>query len=180
MLEHIGKFLLVILPSRSDNLQSSSPLFHFSVCAPGFYENGTSCLPCAKFISGSGGENLTDGDINTCAPGPFQNKMRFRHYQIGIHDNCIKPEVNVSVAVDNSTTCDDVRGAIFSEKPHSGCNDKRFGACTFTGENQFVRNKRICSLRCKCAESADQCLVHIFSGITPKEMSFCEIKADRF
>ena len=134
-----------------------------------------------KLISGSSGENFTDGDTNTCSSVPFQNKIGFRHYQIGLHDNCIKPEVNMSVAVDKSTTCDDVRGAIFMEKSHSGCdnNGSMFAACSFTGENQSVNSKRICSLKCKCAESADQCIIHIFSGIIPKDISICEIKADR-
>ena len=129
-----------------------------------------------KLISGSGGQNLTDGDINTCS----KNKMGFHQYQIGLHDNCIKAEVNVFVAVDNSTTCDDVRGAIFTEKPHSGCNDNRpmFGACLFKGENQSVDGRRICLLKCKCTESADQCIIHIFSGTTPKDMNICEIKVD--
>ena len=87
----------------------------------------------------------------------------------------------MTVAVDNSTTCDDVRDVVFMEKSHSGCDDSgsMSNACLFKGENQPVDGKRICLLTCKCAESADQCrLIHIFSGITPKGMSICEIKAD--
>ena len=106
--------------------------------------------------------------------------MGFHQYQIGLHDNCIKPEVNVTVAVDNSTTCDDVRDVVFMEKPQSGCDDNRsmFSACLFKDENQPVNGKRICLLKCKCTESADQCIIHIFSGITPKDMNICEIKVD--
>ena len=62
------------------------------------------------------------------------------------------------------------------EKPHSECNI--YGVCDVINEKQ-IDGKRVCEMRCKCAESADQCMIHIFSGITPRDMSICEIKADR-
>ena len=130
---------------------------------------------CTKLISGSVGENLTDGDTNTCSP--VRNKNKKYHYQLGIHDNCVKPEVNVAVTVDNSTTCYDVRGAILTEKPNSKCDDVTnvFHTCNVIADNQYHEGKRFCSLRCKCAASLNQCLIHIFPGIAAKDMSICEI-----
>ena len=150
--------------------------FTLSVCTPGFYEEGATCLPCVKLISGSGGENLTDGDTNTYSEVPFKVKTATLQYQLMIGDNCVKPQINLVVTIDNSTTCHDVRGSIFIEKPHSGCHARKFSACFIMAEKQS--GKRACSLNCNCAESADQCMIYIFSGITPKDISICEIKAE--
>ena len=123
---------------------------------------------------------MTDGDTKTCSPVPFRTQIKFLQYQLSVHDNCVQPEINVAVAIDNSTTCDDVRGAIFTEKPHSGCDDNRsvFGACYFEKEKQYDDGIRVCLLKCKCAESAKKCMIHIFSGITHKDMTICEITGD--
>ena len=83
------------------------------------------------------------------------------------------------VTGEESTTCDELRGTIFMEKPSDcGEGNPHYGVCDVINEKQ-MDGKRVCAMRCKCAESADQCLIHIFSGITPKDMSICEIKADR-
>ena len=64
--------------------------FPLLVCSPGFSEDGNTCLPCLQLISGSGGENLTDGDTEICSPVPFQNKREFHQYLLDIKDNCVK------------------------------------------------------------------------------------------
>ena len=154
--------------------------FLFSVCAFGLYENETTCSPCVKLISGSGGENLIDGDSSTCSPVPFRtNRTVSRHYELGIHGHCTRPEIAVLVTGENSTTCDELRGAVFMEKPSDcGEGNPHYGICDVINEKQS-NGKRMCAMRCKCAESVDKCLIHIFSGITPKDMRICDIKADR-
>ena len=160
------------------NLMISS--FYFSVCAFGLYENGSTCSPCLKLISGSGGENLIDGDTSTCSQVPFLSGTVSHHYELGIHSNCTQPEISVSVSVETSATCDDLRDTVYMEIPLSGCNDvnTQYGVCDVINENQ-IDGQRVCAMRCKCAESADQCMIHIFSGITPKDISICEITADK-
>ena len=53
----------------------------------------------------------------------------------------------MTVAVDISATCDDVRGAIFTKKPHSGCGGNVFLACTVTGDNLSPHGKRFCFVK---------------------------------
>ena len=112
---------------------------------------------------------------------PFEtNTVISRHYEFGIHGDCSQPEVTVSITGKYSAACSELRDTVFMEKLSSDCDDVRpqYGICDVINEKQSD-GKRICSLRCKCAESADQCLIHIFSGVAPKDMRICEIKADR-
>ena len=76
-------------------------------------------------------------------------------------------------------TCAELRDTVFMEK--SGCDDTnpQYGICDVIEDRQSAGGKRECTMRCKCAESADQCMIDIFSGITLKDVSICEIKADR-
>ena len=131
-------------------------------------------------ISGSGGENLIDGDTSTCSQVPFVAGTVSRHYELGIHSNCTRSEISVSVSMETSATCDDLRDTVYMEKPLSGCNDvsTQYGVCDVINENQAV-GKGVCEMRCKCDDAAEQCLIHIFSGITPKDISICEITADK-
>ena len=101
-----------------------------------------------------------------------------RHYELGVHGNCTQPQISVQVTTDKLTTCEEMRDAVFMQK--TGCNNvsPQYGICDVINEKQ-TDGKRMCAMRCKCAESADQCLIHIFSGITPKDISICEINADR-
>ena len=140
------------------------------------------CSQCLKLVSGTGGENLIDHNASTCSLVPFGNSVTVsRHYELGIHGNCTHPEVAVLITGENSTKCAELRYAIFMEKPRSDCSDDNphYGVCDIITERQATDGKIVCAMKCKCAESADQCLIHIFSGITPKDMSICEIKADR-
>ena len=100
------------------------------------------------------------------------------HYQLGIHGNCTQPEVGVSVTAENSTTCAELRDTIFTKKPRSGCDSLHYRACDVIAERQSINGKRECGMICKCAESADQCVIYILSGTTPKDLSICEIAVD--
>ena len=133
-------------------------------------------MPCVELISGFGGKNLTDGDNKTRSPVRIQNKKY--QYRLGIHDNCVKPKVKVAVTIDNSTTCDDVKGTIFMKKTQTKCGDVTnvFHTSSAMADNQYHDGKRVCSLICKCAGSLNQCVIHIFSGITAKNLGICEIK----
>ena len=49
-----------------------------------------------------------------------------------------------------------------------------FDVCHVTAEFKFYKTRQ-CYMRCKCAESANQCVLHIVSGISRKSVSICEI-----
>ena len=137
-------------------------------------------MSCLNLISGSGGENLADGDTNTCSPVSFKTRKAAIDHTLGVHGNCTQPEINVRVTIEISATCDEVRDAVFMDEPRSGCNEDstQYVACDVINENQSDA-KRVCSMRCKCAKSVNQCLIHIISGVTPKDLSICEITADK-
>ena len=119
---------------------------------------------------------MIDGDINTCSAVPIPKiKGAIPQYQIGINGTCTK-NPNLIVTMGISATCSDLRSALFTEKPRSGCNGVRnnFDVCDVTAEFKFY-NTRQCYMRCKCAESANQCVLHIVSGISRKSVSICEI-----
>ena len=88
--------------------------------------------------------------------------------------------VAVLITVENSTVCTELADAVFIEK-FSRCSDGNpyYVGCYLIAEIQSADGKRVCEMRCKCADSADQCMIHILSGITPKDMGICDIKADR-
>ena len=155
-------------------------IFYFSVCAFGFYEDGSTCLPCVNLISGSDGENLIDGDTNTCSSVSFGGRKAVIDHTLGVYGNCTEPEINVRVTMEISATCDELRDAVFMDEPSSGCNydSSQYVACDVISENQS-NGKRVCSLSCKCAESADQCLISIISGMVLTDLRICEIKADK-
>ena len=159
----------------------NSDILCISVCAFGLYEDGITCSPCLKLISGSGGEMLIDRDISTYSLVPFQTNVTVAiYYALAVHGNCSRSRITLRAAVDISTSCNDIRDAVFTEKQDSGCSGVRthFGICDVINEN-LSHGTRICRMRCQCADSADQCLIHILSGVTPEDMNIYEIMADK-
>ena len=137
-------------------------------------------MPCVKVVSGSGGTSLIDGDTATCSLLPFRTYATpSHHYDLSIHRHCAQPEIAVLITVENSTACAELADTVFMEKL-SGCNDANpyDVGCDLIREMQSAEGRRVCEMRCKCADSADQCMIHILSGITPKDIDICEIKAD--
>ena len=101
------------------------------------------------------------------------------HYDLNIHRHCAQPEVAVLITADSSTTCTELADAVFVEK-FSRCSDANpyYVGCDLIAGMQSAEGRRLCEMRCKCADSADQCMIHILSGVTSKNMHICEIKAD--
>ena len=97
-------------------------------------------------------------------------------YQIRINGNC-GGNYNLKVTMGNSATCDDLRSVLFTEKPRSGCSDvnNHFSICDVIDEVPSGEQK-LCFIRIKCAESANQSVIQIVSGIIMRPMSICEIE----
>ena len=148
-----------------------------TVCIPGYCEIGYTCHQCLSFISGSGGEMLIDDDTNTCSAVPIPKiEGAVPTYQLRINGNCASYH-NLKVTIGNSVKCGDLRSVLFVEKLRPGCNDinNHFNVCDVTEEGES-NGQKLCFMRCKCAESANQSVLHIVSGIIMKPMSICEIE----
>ena len=96
------------------------------------------------------------------------------HYELGVHENCTQPEVEVFVSVENSTTCAELRDVIFTKK-NSGCDSHHYGACNIIAEFQSIDGKIKCDMRCECAETLDKCGIYLLSRTARKDLSICEI-----
>ena len=96
-------------------------------------------------------------------------------YQLGINGNCTS-NLSLMVTIESSASCTDLRSVLFTEKPRSGCNDvnNHFNVCDVTNEIQSGKQKE-CFVKCKCDESANQCVLHIVSGIIRGTVNICEI-----
>ena len=155
---------------RNENISNKNPFL--SVYLKGYCEIGTTCQPCLSFISGSGGEVLIDRDTNTCAAVPVPKiEGAVPRYQLSIISN-----INLMVTMETSASCADLRSVLFTEKPRSGCSDvnNHFSVCDVTNEIQSGEQKQ-CTMKCKCAESTNQCVLHIVSGLIRKAVNICEI-----
>ena len=120
---------------------------------------------------------LIDGNTNTCSAVPVSKiEGAIPTYQLRINGNCASYH-NLKVIMGNSVKCGDLRSVLFTEKPRSGCNviNNHFSVCEVIEEDQY-NGPKLCFMRCKCAESANQSVLHIVSGIIMKSMSICEIE----
>ena len=63
----------------------------------------------------------------------------------------------------------------------SHCDDssnvKRGSRCEITSTD-VINEKTTCSMRCECADSADQCLVHLYSGLNEVDVQICEMQIE--
>ena len=135
--------------------------------------NGTACL---SLISGSNGTNLIDNETNTCITIPQKKTGATKMYELSIYGNCsIGSEVTLNVAMESTGTCNDLRYVIVMAKLNAGCSDlnNHFKVCHVTD----LCGTNVCSVKCKCTNSADQCLINLYSGLkaTTPPVNICEI-----
>ena len=119
---------------------------------------------------------MIDGDTNTCTAVPVPKiEGAIPQYQLRINGNCTNIP-NLLVTMGTTATCDDLRSVLFTEKPRSGCSDinNHFSICDVIDEVPSGEQK-LCFMRCKYAESANPCELHIVSGLIRKPLSICEI-----
>ena len=112
---------------------------------------------------------LIDGDTNTCSAVTVPKiEWAIPTYQLRINGNYASYH-NLKVTMGNSVKCGDLRSVLFVEKLRPGCNDisNHFSVCEVTEEGEYDGQK-LCFMRCKCAESTNQSVLHIVSGIIMK------------
>ena len=99
----------------------------------------------------------------------------------GVNDN-----INVNVTVGMETACDDLLSVIFTKNSENQCNNSNNHNNVRLNRCKIVRSsvaddsgKRVCSMKCKCADSAGSCDIQVYSysGVasTQQNVRICEI-----
>ena len=122
---------------------------------------------CFWPVSGKG-SNLTDGSTNTCVTVPSLLDGPSVQYTLAVNNTCIHGN-HVNVSVTTKSLCDEIRSVVLMDRV-STCNGKQASRCEVINSNEMM-----CELRCKCAESANQCLIHLYSGVGNQKTEICKI-----
>ena len=133
---------------------------------------------CINWLSGEGGELMTDGDNSTCAPVNHATPDgAVLQYSYSVKSKCIDNDnFRLKVTMDSIEPCWYLGAVFFTERATETCNTKEsylLRPCTAI-ESQDVHNKSICTLSCKCVNSSDQCFLQVYSGMRPDIPEFKE------
>ena len=177
-----SKSSIVVYINLNPAVSRYSVSFSFVVCDFGLYENGSTCSPCLKVTSGSTGNSWTDRNYSTCALVPLtDNVIMASQYQLIVDDQCVQPEIRVKIIVDSSTSCEEARYVLFTEKARPDCDTvlPYYAACGILGISEFS-NRRECEMICECSDPTKECTIHV--GLFPRNLqhnvTVCEIQAD--
>ena len=78
-------------------------------------------------------------------------------------------KINLNITVKEQTQCNELLGMIFIEKPTATCS--KVAKCEEIN-SVIEEGHRVCGIGCPCAESANQCLIHLVNEIN---VEICEI-----
>ena len=138
---------------------------------------------CLKLISGDKGEVLLDGTTDHCTTVPQSTGRLSVQYELFVNSACGNGNhVTVRVTMEMDDDCNDLVSALSVKEADDDCsrNSIKMKRCSLI-ESVVEFDKKICRLRCKCADSADSCLLQIYSrGLVPNppEMKICEIEVE--
>ena len=102
------------------------------------------------------------------------------HYELSVNSQCGNGrDVIVKVTMDLNADCNDLVSTLSVKESEDNCsrNSKKMKRCSLM-ESIIDYEKTACRLRCKCADSADSCLLQIYSrGLiqNPPEIKICQI-----
>ena len=145
------------------HLPAVSLLFSFS----------TISVFCLKPISGIGGEKLVDGNRSTCLTLEQPEDVARIQTGLSVNQTCRNGlKINAIVRVNEATQCHELLSIIVAEKPAPGCSKLR--KCQEIGSLTEDGN-RVCKMRCDCADSANQCVLHMINEISTTNVDICEI-----
>ena len=143
-------------------------------------EEEKKCLfPVNGTGTGNNSDVLTDGSTCTCALVSKSDECCKVEYSIIVNGSCIHDNVfNINVTMVTGSVCDDVTSVMFVNKvSHCDGNVKQGSRCEVVSAD-VINDKTTCSMRCECADSADQCLVHLYSGLSQVDVRICEMKTE--
>ena len=142
-------------------------------CISGYIYNGSTCLSCLRPLFGSGSEKLVDGGLSTRFI--LQQPQDGAHIQTSllVNDGCRNgPNINLNIAVNIDTGCFELLRLILIEKPGATCF-KMIKCQVFSSVNE--EGHRVCGIGCPCADSANQCLIHLISDINSTDVEISEV-----
>ena len=120
---------------------------------------------------GTVGEILVDDDTTTCLTLEQQPQDgTFIQTSLFVNNGCRNgPRVTMNVTVKEQTQCNEILDMIFIEKPTVTCS--KAVKCEVIS-SVIAEGSRVCGMGCPCADSANQCLIHLVNEIN---VEICEI-----
>ena len=106
---------------------------------------------------------LVDGGINTCLKlQEPQNRAQIKASLL-VNNGCRNsPNINLNVTVKDQAECNELLGMVLIEKPTTTCS--KVTKCEVVS-SAIAEGNRVCGMRCLCADSASQCLIHLVNEI---------------
>ena len=149
-------------------------------CDDRHYLSGSECLPCATVSSSNDGQRLTDGDTDTCVTIQPQDGAVLQ-YELSVNKTCSHDNTgSVKVTAAIETNCYDLESMFVTEGSEEKCgkNSVKMTRCEMT-ESAVDDGNRVCSLKCKCADSANSCVrsIQMYTPMKAMDVQICELKA---
>ena len=125
---------------------------------------------------------LVDDITHHCTAVPQSLDGLSVQYEFSVNSACGNGnDVTVRVIMDLDADCHHLV-SVLSMKEDDSCskNSVKMNRCLLI-DSEVNSGKKVCVLRCKCADSADSCLLQIYSrGLirNPPEIKICEIKIE--
>ena len=138
---------------------------------------------CLRLDSGDDGGALVDGSRDQCLTVPQSPDGVSIHYELFVNSQCGNGrDVIVKVTMDLNADCNDLVSTLSVKESEDNCsrNSMKMKRCSLM-ESIVDSDKKVCRLRCKCADTADSCLLQIYSrGLIPNptEIKICEIQIE--
>ena len=143
-------------------------------------------MPCATLTAGVDGQKLLDDDTSTCVMIQPRGGASLQ-FELTVNRACgVNGNINVKVTVGMETACDDLLSLIFTKNSENQCNNSNNRNNLRLNRCEIVRSgvaddsgKRVCSMKCKCADSAGSCDIQVYSysGVASNRQNvrLCEI-----
>ena len=130
-------------------------------------------VSCLEPISGIGGEKLVDGNMSTCLTLQQPQAGARIQTSFSVNQDCRNGlNIQINVNVNDATQCPKLLSIIVVEKPGASCSKLR--KCQEI-DSLTVEGTGVCRIRCKCADSAHFCRVHVINEIDSTKLDICEI-----
>ena len=129
------------------------------------------------------GGALVDGSRDQCVTVPQSPDSVSIQYELSVNSQCGNGrDVIVKVTMDLNAACSDLVSSLSVKEAEDNYSrhSAKMKRCSLM-DSIVDSDKTACRLRCKCADSADSCLLQIYSrGLVPNppEIKICEIQIE--
>ena len=120
---------------------------------------------------GTVGEIFVDDDTRTCLTlQKLPQDGTFIQTSLFLNNGCRNgSRVNLNITVKEQTQCNGLLGMILIEKPTTTCS--KAVKCEVIS-SVIAEGSRVCGIGCPCADSGNQCLIHLVNEIN---VEICEL-----